>query len=326
MDRLKGSRSSWLTTALAALLVATILVGFGVAAEPMRLVMAGSSSGGTAHLYFAALSPLLNKYIPGMEASARSGGTTENVPFLERGEAKIAAVNTGAVLKLYGKEGLAKTRIRTVFAMFHAPYHILVPRDSPVKQLADLKGKRVSVGIKGGGEAYLFQRLVDAVGMKESDFRAEYLGKGEAVNAYKDGTLDGMLFLCPLPCPVITELATHPRGARLVPLSTEEVQKLIAKYPDYTDYTIEKRWYTNALKEAATDVHSFTEWYYVAARDDFPEETAYQITKVIAEHHDELVASFKAANSSTAENTAKYPGFALHPGTARYLREKGLLK
>jgi TRAP-type uncharacterized transport system substrate-binding protein len=39
-----------------------------------------------------------------------------------------------------------------------------------------------------------------------------------------------------------------------------------------------------------------------------------------------LVAAFKAANSSTAENTAKYPGFPLHPGTARYLREKGLLK
>ena len=27
-----------------------------------------------------------------------------------------------------------------------------------------------------------------------------------------------------------------------------------------------------------------------------------------------------------AENTAKYPGFKLHPGTERYLREKGLIK
>jgi len=65
---------------------------------------------------------------------------------------------------------------------------------------------------------------------------------------------------------------------------------------------------------------------YVAARDDFPAETAYQIAKVLGDHHDEMVAAFKAANSSTAENTAKYPGFKLHPGTERYLREKGLLK
>jgi TRAP-type uncharacterized transport system substrate-binding protein len=71
---------------------------------------------------------------------------------------------------------------------------------------------------------------------------------------------------------------------------------------------------------------TFTEWIYVAARDDLPAETAYQIAKVLGDHHDEMVAAFKAANSSTAENTAKYPGFKLHPGTERYLKEKGLLK
>ena len=105
-----------------------------------------------------------------------------------------------------------------------------------------------------------------------------------------------------------------------------EVAKIRAKYPWYANYTIEKSWYTNALKDDAKDVNTFTEWIYVATRDDFPEATAYQIAKVLGEHHYELVAAFKAANSSTAENTAKYPGFALHPGTARYLREKGLLK
>lgn len=47
---------------------------------------------------------------------------------------------------------------------------------------------------------------------------------------------------------------------------------------------------------------------------------------MIGDRHDELVAAFKAANSSTAENTAKFPGFKLHAGTERYLREKGLLK
>ena len=47
---------------------------------------------------------------------------------------------------------------------------------------------------------------------------------------------------------------------------------------------------------------------------------------MIGEKHEELVSAFRAANTSTAENTAKYPGFPLHPGTERYLREKGLLK
>jgi TRAP transporter TAXI family solute receptor len=298
----------------------------GTASAQTRIVMAGSSSGGTAHLYFAALAPLLNKHIPGMEASARSGGSTENVILLERGTAQIAGASPGDAEKVLGKEGMEKTRIRTLFTMFNIPYHVLVPTNSPIQSFSDLKGKRLSIGIKAGGEANLFLRMVGLFGMKEGDFRLDYLGKGESMNAYKDGVLDALAFLCPLPCPVVTELATHPRGARLVPISDAEVAKIKADHRWYSGYTIGKDVYANALKDQSKDVNSFTEWFYVATHADFPEETAYQIAKVIGENHAELVAAFRAANTSTAENTAKYPGFPLHPGTARYLREKGLLK
>jgi len=319
-----------MSQALTKLLMASAMTAAIVVAQPAaaqtRLVMAGSSSGGTAYLYFAALAPLLNKYVPGMEASARSGGSTENVLLLERGGVQVAGVSSGDAKGVLGAEAFAKTRIRTLFAMFHIPYHLLVPKNSPINSFADLKGKRLSVGIKAGGEASLFLRMLDSFGMKESDFRLDYLGKGEALNAYKDGVEDALSFLCPLPCPLVTELATHPRGARLVSISAAETEKLRVKYDWYSPYTIGKAEYAHALKDGAADVVTFTEWFYVGTRDDFPEETAYQIAKVIGDKYEELVAAFKAANSSTAENTAKYPGFPLHPGTARYLREKGLLK
>jgi TRAP transporter TAXI family solute receptor len=311
---------------VAAVIVVALTTAIAFAQSPTRLVMAGSSSGGTAHLFFASLAPLLNKYVPGMEASARTGGAVENIALIERGGVQVAVAGPGDAQAVLGKEGLEKSRIRTIFAMFHIPFHVVVPADSPIKSFADLKGKRVSVGIRAGGEANLFLRLLDLYGMKESDLKIEFLGKGEGTSAYKDGSVDAMTFLCPLPCPVVTELATHPRGVRIVPFSDAEVAKIREKYTWYTPYTIEKSWYANALKGDAKDVPTFTEWIYVAARDDFPAETAYQIAKVLGDHHDEMVAGFKAANSSTAENTAKYPGFKLHPGTERYLREKGLLK
>jgi TRAP transporter TAXI family solute receptor len=297
-----------------------------VANAQTRLVMAGSSSGGTAYLYFASLAPLLNKYIPGMEASARSGGAVENIALLERGGVQVAVAGPGDAQAVLGAEALEKSRIRTLFAMFTIPFHIVVPKDSPIQSFEDLKGKRVSVGIRAGGEGNLFLRLLDVFGMKEGDLRIEFLGKGEGMNAYKDGAVDAMTFLCPLPCPVVTELATHPRGVRIVPFTAADVAKIRAKFPWYTAYNIDKSVYANALKADAKDVSTFTEWIYVATRDDFPEETAYQIAKVLGDKHDELTAAFKPANSSTAENTAKYPGFKLHPGTARYLKEKGLLK
>ena len=312
--------------AILAALSLGLMTTLASAQAPTRLVMAGSSSGGTAHLYFASLAPLLNKYVPGMEASARTGGAVENVALLERGGVQVAVAGPGDAQAVLGKEGLDKSRIRTVFAMFHIPFHIVVPTDSTIKSFADLKGKRVSVGIRAGGEANLFLRLLEIYGLKESDVKIEFLGKGEGTSAYKDGSVDAMTFLCPLPCPVVTELATHPRGVKIVPFSDAEVAKIREKYGWYSPYTIEKSWYANALKGDAKDVPTFTEWIYVAARDDFPAETAYQIAKVLGDRHDGMVAAFKAANSSTAENTAKYPGFKLHPGTERYLKEKGLLK
>src|SRR4051812_12109086 len=163
---------------LASLMLVSMLPGQATG-QATRIVMAGSSSGGTAHLFFASLAPLLNKYIPGMEASARTGGAVENVALLERGSVQIAVAGPGDAQTVLGPEGLAKTHIRTLFGMFHIPFHILVPKDSPIQSFADLKGKRVSVGIRAGGEANLFLRLLEFYGMKESDLKIEFLGKGE---------------------------------------------------------------------------------------------------------------------------------------------------
>jgi TRAP transporter TAXI family solute receptor len=310
--------------ALAAALFATIPLAAADAQE--RLVMAGSSAGGTSHLYFATVATLINKYIPGVEASARSGGTAENVMLIERGEIKIGVTEPGAALLLQGADWREKTRLRTLYAMFTTPYHIIVPAESPVRTIADLKGKRVAVGTRQGGEAYLFQRVLDSLGMRESDFRVEYLGKGEGINAYKDNVLDAMFYLCPLPCPVVTEVATHPRGARLIPLSGDDVGKIKAKYGWYADFQIEKDVYTNALKQRAADTRTVTEWSYIVVRDDFPMELGYKIVKMLDEKYDELVSSFRPAATSTALNTAQNSGFALHAATQRYLAEKGLLK
>ncbi|MBN8933631.1 MAG: TAXI family TRAP transporter solute-binding subunit, partial [Rhizobium pusense] len=192
------------------------------------------------HLYFAAVATMINKYIPGLEASARSGGTAENVMLIERGEVKIGVTEPGAAFLLQGADWRQKTRLRTLYAMFTTPYHIIVPAESPARTLADLKGKRVAVGTRQGGEAYLFQRVLDSLGMRESDFRVEYLGKGEGINAYKDNVLDAMFYLCPLPCPVVTEVATHPRGARIIPLSGDEVGKMAKAVMVFKEAGLEK--------------------------------------------------------------------------------------
>src|SRR2546423_6916145 len=89
---------------LAAFVFVAMTATLACAQTPTRLVMAGSSSGGTAHLFFASLAPLLNKYVPGMEASARTGGAVEHVAPLERGGVPVAAFGPGVAQALLCNE------------------------------------------------------------------------------------------------------------------------------------------------------------------------------------------------------------------------------
>ena len=258
-----------------------------------------------------------------MEATARTGGAVENVALLERGGVQVAVAGPGDAQAVLGKDGLEKSRIRTVFAMFHIPFHVVVPKDSPIESFADLKGKRVSVGIRAGGEANLFLRLLEVYGMKESDVKIEFLGKGEGTAAYKDGSVDAMTFLCPLPARWSPSWQRIRAACASCSSAMRKSRRSARSSRGTTPYTIEKSWYANVAqgrRAGRAHVHR-VDLRRLARR--LPAETAYQIAKVLGDRHDEMVAAFKAANSSTAENTARFPGFKLHPGTQRYLKEKG---
>ena len=64
------------------------------------------------------------------------------------------------------------------------------------------------------------------------------------------------------------------------------------------------------------------------ARDDMPEWLAYDITKAVCEHTEQLVAATKALKDFKPEEAWRPENInlPLHPGAARYYRERGWLK
>lgn len=66
---------------------------------------------------------------------------------------------------------------------------------------------------------------------------------------------------------------------------------------------------------------------HLIAHKNLPEESAYEITKAVVEHMDELAAEFPAWNAFDPEKAAapENNGVPLHPGAERYYREVGLL-
>jgi TRAP-type uncharacterized transport system substrate-binding protein len=50
----------------------------------------------------------------------------------------------------------------------------------------------------------------------------------------------------------------------------------------------------------------------------------YNLVKALYDHQDYLIKIHPSASYTTAENAVKYSPIPLHPGTIKYLKEKGI--
>ncbi len=66
---------------------------------------------------------------------------------------------------------------------------ILVGKDSPIRSVADLRGRKVATG-RGSIGHYLLLRLLDGAGLKPDDVKLVYLSPGDAKAAFATGAID----------------------------------------------------------------------------------------------------------------------------------------
>jgi sulfonate transport system substrate-binding protein len=73
---------------------------------------------------------------------------------------------------------------------------ILVPKDSPLKSVADLKGKKVALN-KGSNVHYLLVRALEQAGLKYSDIQTVFLAPADALAAFTRGSVDAWVIWDP---------------------------------------------------------------------------------------------------------------------------------
>ncbi len=73
---------------------------------------------------------------------------------------------------------------------------ILVPKDSPIKSVAELKGKKVVLN-KGSNVHYLLVRALEEAGLKYSDIQPVYLPPADARAAFERGSVDAWVIWDP---------------------------------------------------------------------------------------------------------------------------------
>ncbi len=286
-------------------------------------------TGGTSGIYYplgVALTQIYGKAIPGVKATVQSTkASAENLNLLQAGRGEIA-LTLGDALSLAWKgnaEAGFKTplnRLRGVSATYTNYLQIVASASSGIKTMADLKGKRISVGAPKSGTELNARAILKAAGLSYADFaKVEYLPFGESVELMKNRQLDVTLQSAGLGVASIRDLANS-ISIVVVPIPPEVTAKV--GDPAYQPATIPAGTYQGQASAVITaSIANF-----LVSHEGVPADTVYRMTKAMYENLDMMVAAHAAAKQIKRENALKGMPVPLHPGAEKYYREIGLLK
>ena len=205
---------------LSRLLLAAALLwpGAAFAAEPHwppSLTLGTASPGGTYYAYGEGLARILTRAL-GLPVTMRATeGPSENIQLLEAGEIELAFVTQGVALQAWngtgGWTGGKQLRaMRAMFPMYDTPFQFLVRQDAGIGSLAELAGKRVGVGPRGGTTAAYMPKFLKALKLEATLVNGDW---AELAAQAADGTLDGLAVAAGVPFPSLPRSNARPRSA-----------------------------------------------------------------------------------------------------------------
>jgi len=310
---------------LAAIVCFVLCMGAaGASAAHINFVTAGTAS--TFYPISAAVVGLWNENIEGMRAVATpSGGGIDNLNQAYDGEAQIGIANANLVYQAQegqgAFEGYANDNLRIFAGLYINPNQVVVTKDSGVNSLADLKGKRISIGAPGATTIDEAIVHLESVGRGLDDIRAECMDTSAAADAVSNTLLDGVRVMSGTPNAAVTPIMTT-TDSRLMPISAEEVEALKAEFPWYAATEIPAGTYPGQDEAVATSGVKLT--LFITA--DVDEETVYQMTRIFWENWNMLCENHAALRRADPKEACRdIAGVAIHEGAARYYREIGLM-
>ncbi|BCH16714.1 MULTISPECIES: TAXI family TRAP transporter solute-binding subunit [unclassified Mesorhizobium] len=327
---MKHARTARLGAQIAALSAALLFSASAMAQQNFVTI----GTGGVTGVYYAAggaICRLLNKdrKTHGIRCSVEStGGSAFNVNTIKEGELDFGMAQSDVQYNAYKglesfKDGGAHTDLRAVFSIHPEPFTVLAHPNAGVTKFEDFKGKRFNVGNPGSGTRASMERLLGAMGWTLADFSlASELKADEHGPALCDGKIDGFFYGVGHPSANIQDPTTT-CGAKLVPLTGEVVDKLVAENPYYAKATIPGGLYANN----PNDTETFGVLATLVTSAKVPDESVYQLTRAVFENFDEFKSLHPAfANLDPAKMVAEGNSAPLHPGAEKYFKEKGWLK
>jgi uncharacterized protein len=285
-------------------------------------------TGGTSGVYYpigVGLSQLYSNGIDGAKTSVQATkASVENLNLLESGRGELALALGDSVADAWNgvEEAGFKTplkKLRAIAGTYPNYIQIVASKESGIATLADLKGKRISVGAPKSGTELNARAIFKAAGLSYEDMgKVEFLPYAESVELIKNRQLDATLQSSGLGMAAIRDLAAT------LPITFVAIPAEITAKIDNAAYqaaSIPAGTYDGQDSDVATVAIN----NILVSHEGVSEEVAYQMTKLMFDNLERLGNAHSAAKDIKLEGAAKDLPIPLHPGAERFYKEVGAL-
>ncbi|HAV46405.1 MAG TPA: C4-dicarboxylate ABC transporter substrate-binding protein, partial [Halomonas sp.] len=275
--------------------VAATMMAAALPASAQQLSIATGGTGGVYYPIGGGFAEMINNHIDGAQATAEvTGASVENMGLIMRGDADLALVLADTAYQAYTGtgdfEGRQIENTRALASVYPNAVQLVTLTESDIHSIADLAGKRVSVGAPGSGTELNARALLEANGVSYSDFTPQRLNFNETADAIRDGDIDAGFWSVGPPTSSILNLAAT-RDIRLIGLSDEEIANAQEVEAVLAPYELAAGMY-DGMDEAVQTIGIPN---VLVVNADMDEELAYQLTQLLFENTDELIAVHPAA-------------------------------
>lgn len=292
------------------------------AADPSQLIIATGGSSGTYYPLGGGIAQIITDNTSSSATAQVTGASVENMRLLSNKDVDLAFTQTD--IADYASKGqlmFADSKVENltgIATLYNETIQIVVPANSDINSVADLAGKRVSVGAPGSGTEANAQQILEVYGLTFDDIKAEHLSFGDSTDKIQDGNLDAAFVTAGAPTSAVTQLSAT-KGVKIISLDDDKIAQLMQKYPFYVEETIPAGTYSDVGEVKTVAVKAM-----LVVREDLSEELVYDITKSIFENTNKLLAINAKAESITLENATDGLSLDIHPGALKYYKEMGV--
>lgn len=309
-------------------IAATVSSGFAAAAQAQQVwVIASNPQGSIFYSASAAIGKLLDEKLKVQVRVQPMAGSSTYIPLLDRGEIDFGLTNVDDTRSAYKGTGdfrQANTNLRLIAAVFPLTLGAIVPNDSPVKSVADLKGKVMPWGYNAQTTGRVLQQAVLAsAGLTINDVKTvptQSLFSG--VDLLGEGKVEAAVIAVGTAQVQRANVALASRGGlRFLDMSTTpEALAAIRKLLPARPITIQPAPYAVGIV-APTTIMAYNVFFSTSAK--ISDDVVYNVAKAIHAGKDDLLKGHPVFRGFEPNRMTEEVGVPWHPGAVKLYKEIG---